>query len=58
MTCPQCGMKFTPKRKEQKYCSTECSYIDLREKQKGWFAEKRINPKYQFSYVKNYENKR
>lgn len=46
MTCPQCGMGFEPKRKEQKYCSHECMYIVLRSERKGWFVEKRINPNF------------
>jgi endogenous inhibitor of DNA gyrase (YacG/DUF329 family) len=51
MTCPQCGNEFTPKRKEQKYCSTDCLYINLRVEKRGWFAEKRINPCYSPVYA-------
>jgi len=46
MTCPQCGIDFIPKRKEQKYCSYDCSYIALRLEKKGWFCDKRVNPDY------------
>jgi len=48
MTCPQCGMNFEPKRKEQKYCSCQCAYIAIREEKRGWFVDKRSNPTYQF----------
>lgn len=55
MICQQCGKKFESKDKHQKYCSTDCMYINFRVEKKGWFVDKMINPNY---LVGVYENKR